>query len=226
MENRILCSAVIVAGGNGSRMNRKEKKQFLMIGDSPILVHTVKNISKSDLITEIIVVAPKEETDETKKMLKDLKKVKKVVSGGKTRAESVKCGIDEVSDCDIILIHDGVRPFIKKDTAENCIKDAQKYGGAVLGVCVKDTVVIKDSDENIDTVLKRKSLIAVQTPQCFRAELIRKAYSDFDESLTDDASQVKRIGGTVHITEGDFSNIKITVPEDLITAENMIKTNG
>lgn len=223
MENKISCSAVIVAGGSGSRMGTQIKKQFLILNNEPVLVHTVKNISESDLIDEIIVVAPEDAIDSTKEMLKDFKKVKNVVKGGKTRAESVKLGIDVTSHCDIILVHDGVRPFIKKETLENCINDAVIYGGAVLGVKVKDTVIIKDENENIDSVLKRDSLVAVQTPQCFKSELIRKAYSDFNENLTDDASQVIRIGGVVHITQGDFSNIKITTPEDLITAQNILK---
>lgn len=222
MENKISCSAVIVAGGSGSRMGTDIKKQFLILNGEPILLHTVKNISKSDLIDEIIVVAPEDSIDLTKEMLKDFKKIKNVVKGGKTRAESVKLGIDETSDCDIILVHDGVRPFIKKEILEKCISDAVLYGGAVTGVKVKDTVIIKDENENIDMVLKRDTLVSVQTPQCFKSELIKKAYSDFDESLTDDASQVIRIGGRVHITQGDYENIKITTPEDLITAQNIL----
>lgn len=223
MENKAVCNAVIVAGGSGNRMGTQTKKQFLILDDAPILVHTIRNISRSDYINEIIVVAPEDEIGETEKILKDFKKVKKVIKGGKTRAESVKLGIDKTDDCDIILIHDGVRPFIKKEFIENCIDDAKKYGGAVLGVKLRDTVIIKDDKDNVDKVLKRESLVAVQTPQCFKTEIIRKAYADFDESLTDDASQVKRIGGEVHITEGDYSNIKITVPKDLEEAKNIIK---
>ena len=222
MKNKISCSAVIVAGGSGSRMGTDIKKQFLILDNEPILAHTVKNISKSDLVDEIIVVVPQDAIDSTKEMLKDFKKVKNVVQGGKTRAESVKLGIDATSLCDIIAIHDGVRPFIKKEALENCINDAVLYGASVLGVKVKDTVIIKDENENIGSVLKRDTLISVQTPQCFKSELIRKAYSDFNENLTDDASQLIRIGGRVHITEGDYENIKITTPEDLITAQNIL----
>ena len=223
MENKISCCAVVVAGGTGSRMGTEIKKQFLLLNNEPILIHTIKNISLSEFVDEIIVVAPEDNLDLTKEMLKDFIKVKNVVKGGKTRAESVKLGIEKTSDCDIIIIHDGVRPFIKKEILENCISDAVLYGGAVLGVKVKDTIIEKDENENIKSVLKRDSLIAVQTPQCFKSELIKKAYSDYDENLTDDASQVIRIGGKVHITEGDFENIKITTPEDLLTAQNILK---
>lgn len=223
MKNKISCSAVIVAGGSGSRMGTDIKKQFILLLDEPILMHTVRSISKSDLVDEIIVVAPEDAINFVKEMLKDCSKVKNVVAGGKTRAESVKLGIEKSGDCDIIAIHDGVRLFIKKEALENCINDAVLYGASVLGVKVKDTVIIKDENENIGSVLKRDSLVAVQTPQCFKSELIKKAYSDFDESLTDDASQVIRIGGSVHITEGDYENIKITTPEDLLTAQNILK---
>ena len=124
MKNKISCSAVFVAGGTGSRMGTDIKKQFLLLENEPILIHTVKNISLSEFVDEIIVVAPEDNLDATKEMLKNFIKVKNVVKGGKTRAESVKSVIDVTSDCDIIIVHDGVRPFIKKEILENCILDA------------------------------------------------------------------------------------------------------
>lgn len=226
MENKIVCSAVIVAGGNGTRMNTKEKKQFIMLKNAPVLIHTVKNISKSSMVEEIVVVAPSDKIRETKEMLDKYGclKVKKVVGGGETRAASVKCGLDALEDnCDVIMIHDGVRPFIKKEIAENCIKDAYTFGGAVVGVDVKDTVVISDKNNRIEKLLDRNTLTAVQTPQCFRSEIIKKAYENYDTSLTDDASQVIKNGGSVHITLGDFINIKITTFEDLTAAEKYLE---
>ena len=223
--NRIKCNAVIVAGGNGSRMNTKEKKQFLMLDNAPILIHTVRNISKSDYIDKIVVVAPRERIEDTEEMLKkyECKKVFKVVAGGNTRPDSVKCGIDALEDCDVIMIHDGVRPFIRKELSDKCIEDAFTYGGSILGVPVKDTIVVKSPDRSISKPLQRNTLVAVQTPQCFKADIIKKAYEDYDVSLTDDASQVVKNGTTVHITDGDFANIKITTPEDLTTAEKYIE---
>lgn len=225
MENKLVCNVVIVAGGNGTRMKTSEKKQFIMLDNAPVLVHTVKNISKSSLVNKIVVVTLADKIKETEDMLKHYgcDKVTKIVFGGKTRADSVKCGLDALDDdCDVIMIHDGVRPFIKKKIADNCIKDAYEHGGAVLGVKVNDTVIIADNNSNISKLLDRNTLVAVQTPQCFQKELIKKAYENYDIRLTDDASQVKKIGGTVHITEGDYANIKITNPEDLITAKEYL----
>lgn len=221
----IKCNAVIVAGGNGSRMNTKEKKQFLMLNNMPILIHTVKNISKSKYIDNIVVVVPEDRIADTEEMIAKYKceKAKKVVKGGKTRPGSVKCGIDAVGDCDVIMIHDGVRPFIRKELSDKCIEDAFIYGGAVLGIPVKDTIVAQSRNRSISKALDRNTLVSIQTPQCFKADIIKKAYESYDVNLTDDASQVIKNGGMVHISEGDFMNIKITTPEDLISAEKYIE---
>lgn len=227
MNNNLICDAVIVAGGNGSRMGSKEKKQFIMLDNAPILVHTVKNISKSDMIRNIVVVAPRDRITDTEIMLKKYKcdKIFKVVKGGASRPDSVKCGLSFIpDDCDVIMIHDGVRPFIKKEIAEKCITDAFCFGGSVLGVKLNDTVIVSDENSDISALLDRNKLIAVQTPQCFKREIIKNAYEKYDISLTDDASQVIKTGGKVHITEGDYANIKITTPEDLISAREYLKS--
>lgn len=227
MKNKLICDAVIVAGGNGSRMGSKEKKQFIMLDNAPILVHTIKNISKSDMIRNIVVVVPRDRITDTEIMLKKYKcdKILKVVKGGDCRPDSVKCGLSFIpDDCDVIMIHDGVRPFIKKEIAEKCITDAFLCGGAVLGVKLNDTVIVSDENSDISALLDRNKLIAVQTPQCFKREVIKKAYEKYDISLTDDASQVIKAGGRVHITEGDYANIKITNPEDLISAREYLKS--
>lgn len=223
---KIRCNAIIVAAGTGSRMNTKEKKQFLMLNNVPIFIHTIKNISKCKYVEKIVVVTHKDNFEETKNFIKEYgcEKVSQVVIGGETRADSVKIGLSNCEKCDVVLIHDGVRPFIKEELCENCITDANTYGGAVLGVCVKDTVVVKDSSQNIEKPLQRSALIAVQTPQCFKYDVIKNAYDNYDSNLTDDTSQVIKNGGVVHITQGDYKNIKITTPEDLIVAEEYIKS--
>lgn len=226
--NNLSCTAIIVAGGNGKRMKSSVEKQFISLCGSSVLVHTVKNISKSKYVKKIIVVTLKNKISFTENMLKEYgcDKVECVIAGGKTRAESVKCGIEAAgNDCDIILIHDGVRPFIKKEYTDKCIEDADHYGGAVLGVAPKDTITVRDCSGNILKNLNRDVLVNVQTPQCFKRDIIKKAYLNFDPNLTDDASQVINQGGKVHITEGDCRNIKITTPEDLVIANEYIKTD-
>ena len=143
--------------------------------------------------------------------------------GGKTRAESARNGVLKADNCDIILIHDAVRPFIGVDFTNKCIEDAYKYGASVLGVSPKDTILLKDSENNISEKLDRSTLVSVQTPQCFKTDIIKKAYSNYVPTLTDDASQVINCGGKVHITDGDYMNIKITTPEDLIIANEYMK---
>ena len=226
MDN-INCSAVIVAGGMGRRMKSKTEKQFLMLSGEEILIHTVKNISKSKYIKEITVVTVSDKIDYTKKLLSAFPKVKNIVSGGETRAQSVKNGLSAVSEnCEIVLIHDGVRPFIEEKFTNNCIEDAFKFGSAVLGVIPTNTIYVTDEQGNIKETLKRNSLVSVQTPQCFKREIIMEAYDKFSPMCTDDASQVIRLGKTVHITEGSSQNIKITVPEDMIIAQEYIKDFG
>lgn len=226
MDN-INCSAVIVAGGMGRRMKSKTEKQFLMLSGEEILIHTVKNISKSKYIKEITVVTVSNKIDYTKKLLSAFPKVKNIVSGGETRAQSVKNGLSAVSEnCGIVLIHDGVRPFIEERFINNCIEDAFKFGSAALGIMPTNTISVKDEHGNIKETLKRSSLVSVQTPQCFRREIIMEAYEDFSPLCTDDASQVIRLGKKVHITEGSSQNIKITVPEDMIIAHEYIKDFG
>lgn len=226
MDN-INCSAVIVAGGMGRRMKSKTEKQFLMLSGEEILIHTVKNISKSKYIKEITVVTVSNKIDYTKKLLSAFPKVKNIVSGGETRAQSVKNGLSAVSEnCEIVLIHDGVRPFIEERFINNCIEDAFKFGSAALGIMPTNTISVKDEHGNIKETLKRNSLVSVQTPQCFKREIIMEAYEDFSPLCTDDASQVIRLGKKVHITEGSSQNIKITVPEDMIIAHEYIKDFG
>lgn len=221
----IVCKAVIAGAGNGFRMEAKEKKQYIKIDGVPLIVHTVRNISKSDYVKEIIISAPKNDIDAVETMMKEYgcHKVKNVISGGETRAESVRNGIMKTDNCDIILIHDGVRPFIGAKYINNCIEDALKYGASVLGIMPKDTILFKDSEGRIAEKIDRSMLISVQTPQCFKTDIIKNAYENYVSTLTDDASQVINRGGKVHITEGDYMNIKITTPDDLIIANEYIK---
>ncbi|QIB27172.1 2-C-methyl-D-erythritol 4-phosphate cytidylyltransferase [Caloranaerobacter azorensis] len=222
-------SVIVPAAGMGKRMNSKINKQFIKIKDIPILARTLMEFNKCDYIDEIIVVTRYDEIDFCQKEIIDkykLDKVKKVIQGGKERQDSVYNGLKEVNKkSDIVLIHDGARPFVKRNIIEENIKFALEYGACVTGVPVKDTIKKVDLNGEIISTPNRKELWAIQTPQTFRYDLILKAYekAKLDNFLgTDDSMLVERMGYKVKIVMGDYSNIKITTPEDLIIAEILV----
>ncbi len=212
----IKCKAVIVAGGKGLRMGLKVKKQFLSVNGELIIVTTLKAISKSKYVDGIIIVTGKEDIEFVEKAVKayGLLKVEKVVCGGDTRSQSVKNGLMYVKDCDIVAIHDGVRPMVPEKCIDKCIEDAFLYGASALGVLPKDTIKVVKNNE-ISQTLDRSSLCLIQTPQCFRYDIIKEAYENFNSDYTDDCAQVEALGYRIHITEGSYKNIKITTPEDI-----------
>lgn len=223
--------AIILAAGKGKRMKADKNKQFLQIKGKPILYHTLNAFSLCNEIDEIVLVAAKEEIDYCEKEIVkkyNFYKVKYIVEGGKERQDSVLNGLlaIENSDCDIVLIHDGARPFVNNKIIENCISYSRKYGATACGVNVKDTIKIKDKNNfSIDTP-NRESLFAVQTPQGFKYNLILDCHKKIKELkliVTDDTMVVEKFNNKVFLYEGSYNNIKITTPEDLILGENLIK---
>ena len=227
-------SVIIPAAGSGKRMGGNRSKQYLTIGDRPILIETLIVFSESPYIDEIILVSPADDLPLIKKMLKDysLNKVSKIVEGGKERQDSIRNGLDSLSlndsigsSRDIILVHDGVRPFINDKIIKALIDSANRYGAAIVAVPVKDTVK-KISDASIMETIPRENLWLAQTPQAFRAKIIIDAYANAEEKGlrgTDDASLVEAMGLDVKIVMGSYENIKITTSEDLIFAEAILK---
>ncbi len=219
------CSAIVVAAGKGSRMQSEMKKQFLPLLGMPVLSHTLEAIEKSDFIEEIILVVSEEDILTAKDIVaaSDLEKVSKIVAGGKNRAESVSKGLAEVSDsADVVLIHDGVRPCISETLVEECIRNAKEHGASALGVKPKNTIKRINKNGFIEETVDREELVEIQTPQCFQTELIKKAYEDFDSSVTDDCALVEKLGVKIHITEGSYANIKLTTREDLLMLTALI----
>lgn len=222
-------SAVIVAAGKGTRMKADINKQFLNIKGKPILYYTLKAFETCELVDEIILVTAKDKKqycmDEIVRKY-DINKISAIVEGGKERQHSVFNGLKAVKKSEVVLIHDGARPFVDRSIIEQGIINAERYGACTCGVKPKDT--IKYVDENgfsIDT-LDRNSLFQVQTPQCFRYDLIlachEKGISE-GIAVTDDTSVVEYYGYKVYIYEGNYNNIKITTPEDLIIGERILE---
>ena len=228
-------AAVIVAAGRGSRMGLDRNKVLYSLCGEPIVVRTVRAFSQSGLFDGGVVVVTGEcDIAEMKQMFADAGvAVRAVVKGGADRQESVLCGIRACDEnADIIAIHDGARPLVTREVIQRTIDSAKVYGSGVAAVMLKDT--IKRVDENgcvIDTPI-RDTLRAVQTPQTFDAKLIREAHERFchgnDAGLraTDDAMLAEWTGHTVHLTQGDVENIKLTTPEDMLLAGEVLVRRG
>lgn len=224
-------TVLIAAAGMSNRMGCNMNKQFIQLGDKPVLVHTIEKFQKSELIDEIIIIAREDEVDYCKKNIVgkyNFNKVTKVIKGGSERQYSVYNGLMAMdSRTDIIVSHDGARPFVTEKMISDSIEKAKEIGAAVVGVPVTDTVKMlkNDGEVSIDYTPKRSLLWSAQTPQVFKKEILIEAYEKAlnDDVLgTDDSYLVERIGYNVSMVEGSYSNIKLTTPEDIILAESLI----
>lgn len=220
--------AIVVSAGLGRRLNSKIPKPLITLNGKPILIHTLKNLSKSGLIQEIVVVVNKFYLDIFRKKIKQfgLSKVKKIVAGGSTRPKSVFNGLKAISkDCDLVLVHDGVRPFVKEELIKQVILAANKFGAAILCAPLKATIKKIDikKQEVLETV-NRDVLREAQTPQAFKRDLILNGYKRIRNfNFTDDASVLERLGHKIKVVAGSYVNIKITTPEDLSLARIIAK---
>ena len=215
--------AVIVAGGRGVRMKRSTPKQFLPLAGQPVLMHTITAFHHCPLPIEIIVVLPDAEIATWKELCQryTFKVDHKVVAGGATRSASVYQGLQHVSDGDgLVAVHDGVRPLVTIELIERSFQLAEKHGSAVASVPLKDSIrkVSGSSSESCS----REQYRLVQTPQTFRTAWLRKAYEMSESVFSDDASLVEHSGPAIHLIEGEYRNIKITTPEDLIVVAALL----
>lgn len=223
-------SVIIVAAGSGKRMKSAIAKQYIELKGRTILSYTVETFEKSDYIDEIILVTSSEAIDYVNENIVqkyNFKKVKAVVEGGKERQDSVYNGLKNVSnDCDVVLIHDGVRPFVGDSYIAKLESIAMEFGACVLGAPVKDTIKVCNSEGYITDTPERSTLWLAQTPQCFKYDIIMKAYEKaYNEGYTgtDDSMLVEKTGVKVKMVEGDYNNIKITTPEDLYIGEVILE---
>lgn len=230
MYDNYFVSVIIAAAGMSNRMGSKINKQFLAIGNKPILAHSIEKFEKCKHIDEIILVAKEEEVEYCRKEIIKrfgFKKVTNIIKGGKERQDSVYNGLLAVNEkADIVLTHDGARPFIKIESIENGIAGVIAHGACVIGVPVKDTIKAVTPLDEVHHTPKRSLLWAAQTPQCFWVPLLKKAYEVANQECivgTDDSSLVEKMGHPIKMIMGSYDNIKITTPEDLIIAESLIK---
>jgi len=222
--------AVIVSAGKGHRFMKGKKKQFYFLADKPILAHTLDKFENCPLIRSILLVVGPEDMDYCLKEIIEkyqYRKISQVVPGGKRRQESVKNGIDVLpKGVDIVVIHDGVRPFVTKEMIEESIRSAIRFQAVVMAMPVKETIKMAQRDGKVLKTLDRESLWQIQTPQTFQVNVIKEAYHRAMEDGfigTDDASLVERLGVEVHILPGSYTNMKITTPEDLMLANFILQ---
>ncbi len=227
-ENNSKRYAIIVAGGSGKRFGSEMPKQFLPLDGKPVLMRTIEKFDQAG--AAIVVVLPVEHQEMWMSMCKDgnFAVSHTIADGGKTRFESVKNGIaaiEHLADGNLVAVHDGVRPLASVELINRCYDTAQETGSAIPVVNPSDSIR-QVMDDGTSQQLLRSSLRAVQTPQTFKAELLRGAY-DVEESplFTDDASVIEAIGHKVALVEGEIANIKITTPIDMVIATELLK-NG
>ncbi len=223
---QLRCAAVVVAAGSSTRMEGTDKIMAPLLG-VPVIGRTVLALNGCPLISEIIVVTRRELIVPVGQLCRELEadKVTRVVVGGKTRQESVSLGLQEVGeDADLVAVHDGARPFVSQRLLREVILAAQTCGAAAPAVPVKDTVKRAAQGRVLET-LDRSELFAVQTPQVFEPSLLRGALHQVLEEgaqVTDDCMAVEHLGMSVTLTRGDYENMKITTPVDLILGEALL----
>ena len=219
--------AVVPAGGTGTRMGGIVPKQFLELDGKPILYYTLKTLQDCGIISELILVVPEKEYDNAcTDWLGKPEIVTKVVVGGEKRQDSVYNGFCELSpQTEIVLVHDGVRPFLSHQMIQESVDAAREYGAAITAIPVNDTIKRVDDSGLVSQTVDRDGLWRVQTPQVFRYELLQEAFKKANSEKfygTDEGTLIEHLGKPVKVVEGSEQNIKITRPEDLRLSEIFI----
>jgi 2-C-methyl-D-erythritol 4-phosphate cytidylyltransferase len=218
---------IIPAAGQGTRMGAGKNKLLLELNGIPVLIHTLRVFEEDENCKGMILAVHHQDEMEFRALLEkyNIDKVLNFVPGGQDRQHSIYNALKTVNSNDIILVHDGARPFIQKEQIDRLTETAIEKDAAIMGVPAKDTMKRVQGGVVVETV-ERSSLWAVQTPQAFRMSVLRQAYEKAESENfvgTDDASLVERLGHPVSIVEGDYDNIKLTTPEDLFFAEAILK---
>lgn len=222
-------SVLIPAAGHGKRMKSSVKKPYLMLGEKPILSHTIDRFEQNTVVDEIYVIVDESDFqvchDEVIKPF-HYRKIGGLVPGGETRQESVFNGLRALSDdVDFVVVHDGVRPFIDDDIMFGCLEATEEFGAAISAVPVKETIKVADAHLLIDHTPQRDRLWRVQTPQVFRKSILIAAHENAIQngiSAPDDAALVEELGLPVKLVMGSYQNLKLTTQEDLRFAETLL----
>lgn len=224
------CSVVIVAAGSSERMG--SDKMLMTLGSKPVIIRTLMAFQQSPMVDDIVVVTRPEKIVAIADMIKlyDISKVTQVISGGATRVESSLAGVSAVhKGAKLIAIHDGARPLVSQELIERVIQGANEHISAVPAIPSTDTLKMVDSEGVIIGPVNRDTVVRVQTPQVFDADIIKGALTKAVQkrlTVTDDCSAVDMMGFSTYTVEGDTGNIKLTLPEDMVLAEAILKSRG
>jgi 2-C-methyl-D-erythritol 4-phosphate cytidylyltransferase len=224
MENALRKYAVIVAGGTGSRMGATKPKQFLLLKNKPILWHTLQQFLKAYDDLQIILVLPAEFIGlgiDILPQLMDRERVQ-IIAGGATRFDSVKNGLSVIHKKGIVFVHDAVRCLVSIDLIQRCYQQAVEKGNAIPAVAATDSIRMINGNSNV--VADRNNVRIIQTPQTFQTDLLLPAFQvEYDPAFTDEATVLEASGASVYLIQGEYSNIKITRPVDLLIAESILE---
>jgi len=211
--------AIVPAAGRSERMAGTDKL-FLSLGSRPLLAWCLDTLEKSPVVARIVVSVSPERISDAESMSRERKWMKTVFArGGARRQDSVANALDALGAVDWVLVHDGDRPFLTEALMAQGLRAARETGVAVACMPVTDTVKVVDAEGLVVTTLERDTLRAVQTPQVFRADIIRRAYCHIEETVTDDARLAERLGYAVRLYPGSHDNVKVTTPDDLLVAQ-------
>jgi 2-C-methyl-D-erythritol 4-phosphate cytidylyltransferase len=227
-------ATIIVAAGDGRRVGAGISKVYLPIGGRALLLRTLDQFFRAKRVNNVIVVIAKQDFGRCESLLRNDPHAGEqswaLQTGGSSRQKSVARGLEKVSsDCDVVVIHDGARPFVSPELIDRAIEEASVRKAVVVGVPVRDTIKVISGDRQILSTPSRHCLWEIQTPQAFERSLILEAHQVAkrdDQDATDDASLVERLGKPVYLIEGERTNIKITLPEDLLFAEALVASGG
>ena len=215
--------AIVVAGGSGTRMKSELPKQFIKLAGKPILMHTLEAFHFDNI--QIILVLPESQIPYWKELVDEhqFKIPHNIIAGGEQRFHSVKNGLSSIkADDGLVAIHDGVRPLIKRQIISESFEQAERAGNAIASIQLKDS--IRSITPHANQQEDRTNFRLIQTPQTFKIQLIKRAFEqEYTPSFTDDASVLEQAGHSINLIEGDYKNIKITTPEDLLVAETLLK---
>ena len=219
--------AVIVAAGRSTRMGGVDKT-FTPIYGRPLVAHTLDRFESSSLIDQIVLVLAEDSLEQGRKLVeeRDYEKVAHVCAGGQRRQDSVRNGLELLSPCDWVMVHDGARPCLDDAMLQRGLDSAAAFGSAVAGVPVKDTIKLVTPDQMVKDTPDRSQLWAAQTPQIFRYGLLLEAHQTCTQDVTDDAAMVESLGHPVKMFFGSYENIKVTTTNDLVIAETFLKASS
>ena len=226
-------TAIIVAAGEGRRVGGGISKVYLPIGGRAVLLRTLDQFFRAQRVSNVIVVIAKQDLARCRSLLGSDPQARErswiLQTGGSSRQESVSRGLEKLSsDCDVVIIHDGARPFVSAELIDRVIEEARARKAVVVGVPVRDTIKVISEDRQVLSTPARDCLWEIQTPQAFERRLIVEAYQAAQrntQGATDDGTLVERLGKSVYLIDGERTNIKITLPEDLLFAEALVASD-